>query len=110
MTPENIIRIINVTLCLPGIIGSTMWMLYAHRHGRDWRAVFLYTLPLTFWLLNIMVYTLLLLIWPENFSIQVILIWDSVIRTIAICVMSFFVLAVGFDWQQVGKFTLGKDN
>ena len=112
MTPENIIQIVNIMLCLPGLIGSVVWMFYAKTHGRDWKAVFMYTLPCTFWLLNIILYTILLLIRPDEISTQVFLIWNNVIRTIAICTMSLFVLVDGFYWyQQSNKFhALGKDN
>ena len=112
MTPENILRIGNIMLCLPGIIGSVVWMLYARAHGRDWKAVFLYTLPCTFWLMLIVIYTVTILIHPPGISSQVYLIFNNLIRTIAICTMSFFVLVDGFFWyQQSSKFhILGKDN
>jgi hypothetical protein len=112
MTPENIIRIINITLCVPGIVASIVWMCYAHRIGRDWKAVFLYTLPCTLWLVNIILYTILLLIRPDGISTQAFLVWNNIIRTIAICTMSFFVLVDGFFWfQKTNNFhVLGKDN
>jgi len=113
MTPENIIRIVNIILCIPGIIGSVLWMYYAKANGRDWKAVFLYTLPCMSWLLIIMVYTALLLIRPDWISTQIFVLCNNVIRTIAICTMSYFVLVDGFYWYQQSNIKFhepGRDN